>query len=341
MAGIDLATQIFGYMDDVTRDFVASNVSSIIRTITPIVGLGLTIALMIDGLYTMIKPNGEPLSALMGKFIRWAIIVSIAGAGGWYQQSLANVAIKTPDEFSQVLILHSGNNPQQVSQVIDQALEKGIEIAREAFDHAGFLSGPGIASAFLAAMAIISTVLICGVGMALILMAKFMLAITVCFGPIFIFCLLFESVQNLFTKWIGSIINYSLITVLLTITFGLLMNFYIHAITAAAQPNASTSILVPVVACGLITVVAILVLKQIPEMAARWGDGVSANIGNWGLKPQGPPPPGMDKTGGGNVGSERSNSSSSSTSGPGPTGGGATAIPGGSGMMGYARGSQR
>ncbi|WP_341850225.1 type IV secretion system protein [Escherichia coli] len=68
--------------------------------------------------------------------------------------------------------------------------------------------------------------LICGIGAGLVLMAKLLLAITVCFGPIFIFCLLFKPLYGMFNKWLGSMVNYGLVTILLSMLFGLMIKFY-------------------------------------------------------------------------------------------------------------------
>ena len=54
----DGVTQIFNYMDQVTTQIVAENVSRIIGWAAPIAALGLTIQLTIDGLSTLLRPSG-------------------------------------------------------------------------------------------------------------------------------------------------------------------------------------------------------------------------------------------------------------------------------------------
>ncbi|WDI87817.1 MULTISPECIES: type IV secretion system protein [Xanthomonas] len=279
----DATTQIFDYMDRVTNEFVASNLQTIITTVTPIVALGLVMSLLVEGLFIMARPNGEPLSHLVQKFVSWAIIISVASAGGWYQTDLANVAMRTPDEFARVLMVdgQQGGQQNQIAGVIDRAIDRGLTASQRAFDNASVFSGPGLASFALAVTVLLCTVLMCGLGAGFILMAKFLLGVTVCFGPIFIFCLLFQSTRSLFTQWIGTIINYGLVTILLSAVFGLFMAFYEKAIEAASAVNPDAPLLVPIVTCGLITVVTWFVLKQVPDMAARWGNGISAGIQGW------------------------------------------------------------
>ena len=278
MAAYNVTSQIFDYMDTVVAEFVASNLSVIIQTVTPLIGLGLTMSLMIRGLYGMISPGGEPLTDLLQRFVGYAIIISFASAGGWYQTEIANVALKTPDEFSKVLIVNGSDGGQQnkIASTIDTAIDKSLDTAKKAFENAGFTSGAGIASAFLGCMILLTSAFVCGIGAGLILMAKFLLGITVCFGPIFIYCLLFDATRELFTKWIGSVINFSLVTILLSAVFGLMIAFYSKAVAAAAQGD--TPILVPVFTASLLAVVTWFVLKNIPEMASSWGQGITAQF---------------------------------------------------------------
>ena len=336
----NVTSQIFDYMDTVVAEFVASNLSLIIQTVTPLIGVGLTMALMIRGVYGIIAPGEEPLTDLLQRFLGYALIISFASAGGWYQTDIANVALKTPDEFASVLVINgeSGGQQEKISSTIDKAIDKTLDTAKTAFENAGITSGAGIASAFLGCMVLLTSAFICGVGAGLILMAKFLLGITVCFGPIFIYCLLFDVTKELFTKWIGSVINFSLVTILLAAVFGLMIKFYAAAIQAAA--GGDVPILVPVFTACLLAVVSWFVLKNIPEMAASWGQGISSQFkpgrqrqagggGGGGAKDNG------GGGGGGNAGGGAAGAAAAAAGGPA---GAAAAAAGAAG--GKARGSR-
>ncbi|WP_175983008.1 type IV secretion system protein [Caballeronia zhejiangensis] len=343
MATYNATSQIFTYMDTVVSQFVATNLSNIISFAAPLVALGLTMALMIEGLFLMGRPNGEPLSSLVNRFVRYAIIIGIASAGGWYQTKLANTAMRLPDELASVFIVNgqSGANSQAtISNSIDQAMNNGMNVARKAFEGAGVMSGPSLANLILGVTVLFVTAIMCGIGAGLILMSKVMLGITVCFGPIFIFLLLFESTKSLFTKWIGSVINYGLVTVLFSAVFGLLLYFFKAAVSAAAADNPDAPIMVSIVTCVFVLVITWFMLKEIPHMASSWGQGVSADIFRHMRQTRGS---------GGNGGSR--SASGGSTNQSGSAGGGAPAgsaanstAAGPSGQTltnGLARGSRR
>ena len=71
-------TDIFNYMDTVTKEFVASNLGIVISTISPVIGLALICKLTLDGLFTLARPHGEPLSSLIKKFIVWSMSLQLS-----------------------------------------------------------------------------------------------------------------------------------------------------------------------------------------------------------------------------------------------------------------------
>lgn len=270
----DLTSQLFNYMDEVTKTFVAANLSKIIAFATPIVAIALNMSIMVNGLYGMVG-SGPPLLEEMKRFIRYAIIISVASAGGWYQNELADVALKLPDEFSQALVLpgSSSANNQEIGRSVDAAVNKSLRLVKTAWENVG-LSAAGAASLLLGLLLLAATIFIFGVGTAFILMAKFLLGVVVCFGPVFIFALLFKATQNLFGKWISSVINYGLVVIFMAIVFGLFISFMGSALQAGSEPDAS--LMIPTVMASFITIVAYFVFKEVPAMAARWGDGIEA-----------------------------------------------------------------
>src|SRR5260370_37032037 len=103
----------------------------------------------------------------------------------------------------------------------------------------------------------------CGMGAGLILMAKFMLGIVVIFGPMFIFALLFKGTADLFGRWVATVINYGMVTVLVAAVFGLLMHFFSAAIAAVARPTLDSPIMFVIVTFGLITAVAFFMMNNV------------------------------------------------------------------------------
>ncbi|ASW04423.1 type IV secretion system protein [Paraburkholderia aromaticivorans] len=339
----DGVTQIFNYMDTVTTQVVAENMSRIIGWAAPIAALGLVIQLTIDGLATMLRPSGEPLSQLVEKFVKYFAIVAIAGAGGLYATTLANTAMHLPDEMASILLLHgsTGGSDSAVAGMIDAAIDHSLTVTRNLFKDAGVMTETGLVSLILGVVVIGSTMLICGISAISILLAKFLLAVTVCFGPIFILLLITPPLVSFFGNWLGSVFNYIVLIAMTAMSFGVFMRFYDLAISAAAKPNPDQAVLAPIITAGIITVMAVVLLKSLPDLAARWTGGVSTKLAQHLPQPRpGSSGGGGGKGSGGGSSGSGSGSGGGTGSGSGSAGGSSGSSSGGSGGYSYARGSQ-
>ncbi|MGV2293452.1 type IV secretion system protein [Trinickia sp. YCB016] len=343
----DGVTQIFTYMDTVTTQIVAENVSRIVSWAAPIAAVGLTIQLLIDGVSTMLMPSGEPLSQLVKKFMQYYAIVAIAGTGGLYAATLATWALSLPDSLSSVLLLNgstAGSSTSAIATMIDQAMDHSLTVMRTLFAQASILSEQGLVALLLALVVLLATVLICGIGAISILLAKFLLAVTVVFGPIFIFLLIAPPLVSFFGNWLGSVFNYIALIAMTAMSFGMFMKFFDNAISAAATPNPDAGVLMSIISAAIVTVMAVVLLKSLPDLAARLTNGVSTKLaqhisavsGGAGGKAGGGGGGGGSGKGGGSGSSSGSGSGSGSSSG-GSSGSSASSASGG---YNYARGSQ-
>lgn len=335
------ATQIFTYLDDVTKNIVVTNVSNLIGWAAPLAGIGLTIVFMVDGLAALLRPDGDPLSNLFERFFKSYAIVAIAGAGGFYQQTLAATLLHLPDELASKLLLHgsSATGDSAIGAMIDSAVDHSMTILKGIFQSSSIMSGDGISAFILAIVLIVATVVICGVGIAAIALAKFLLILTVSFGPVFILMLLIPPLQSFFGNWLGDVFNYIVLIAITAMTFGVVMALYDKAIASATDPKAP--IIGPILTAGLITVVGVGLLKVLPGLAARWTGGVSTKLRE--LRPRPTQPAGNGGSGGGDRGAGNGNGSGAGGgqggSGSGTSGSGSSSQSG-SGGYNLARGSQ-
>jgi type IV secretion system protein VirB6 len=274
---ITITEDLFNYVDSMVSSFVSTNVSQVASTLAPAISVALSLSYMLEGLFLIVRPNGEPFSSLINRFIHSAIIVGIASAGGLYQSTLANAALKAPDEFSSVLIISNsgtGTTSTAVGSTIDQALTSGVNTATTALENAGVMSGAGLANLVVAFCAIVSTAIMCGLGAGLIFMAKLMLGIVVSLGPLFIFMLLFQSTRAFFERWVSQVVTYGLTVVLMSAAFGLMIYFF-NNLTQGFANNPNAAVLSGVICAIVLTIVTWFVMKEVPNVAAGLAGGVA------------------------------------------------------------------
>ncbi|KMY86574.1 hypothetical protein BUMB_03611c [Candidatus Paraburkholderia calva] len=328
----DGITQIFNYMDQVTTQIVSENMSRIIGWAAPIAALGLTIQLTIDVLATLLRPSGEPLSHLVEKFVKYFAIVAIAGAGGLYATSLANAAINLPNELASVLLLKgsTGSNDSAIASMIDGAIDHSLTVTRTMFANSSIMSSTGIGFLSLHFSCYVNVVDLRHWGY-INSAREIPPRRDALFGAGLHFVLDCPALGKFFGNWLGSVFNYIELIATTAMSFGVFMHFYDLAVAAASKPNADQAVISSIVTAGIITVMAVVLLKSLPDLAARWTGDVSTKLAQH--LPQ--PKPGLSGGGGDSGGGSNSAGNSCSGSGSGP----ANSSSGGSGYS-YARGSQ-
>jgi len=279
MAGFDLVSDLFKTIDDVLETMVSGNVSTLISIATPVVAILLCCKFMTQGFFMMLNPNGgEPLSEVLTSFFKTAMILSFATAGGLYQTDLVNLAQTLPDTVASQLQGLNHTSYTGITGIIDGGIDSCIDAIKTEFK-AGGLSGKGMMAMIIGTILIIPTVIMGGLGAGFIIMAKVMLAISLCLGPLALFCLLFEPTKGIFSKWIGMVINYCLVTIIMALVFSLLMELFANMITGLNTSGGVTGAISTVIGLCILTVVSVLVLFQVPQLAQSLGGGVHAGVG--------------------------------------------------------------
>ncbi|HDU5535811.1 TPA: type IV secretion system protein, partial [Klebsiella pneumoniae] len=238
-----LVADIFAKVDGAITSMVSANVATIISDVTPLIATCLTIKLMVQGMYSAFNPGaGDSLSSLIKEYLSIALILSFATAGGWYQQELVNVALHLPDDFAGILSAPNKVGASGVPAIIDSGIEKGIKIVNTAWEAADVFSSSGLAAYAIGGIMMIATVVLGGLGAGFVIMAKILLAVTLCFGPIAIFCLLWGATKNIFARWLASVINYGLVVVILALVFGFIMQMFDNLLSSMNSDAAYSSI---------------------------------------------------------------------------------------------------
>lgn len=269
-------TPLFNKIDLATATFVTDISSRTIAEVTPIVTSGLTLVFILYG-FLIIRGTVEmPVMDFLGRSVRVGIITSVALTGGLYQSHLADAIMKTPDELASALI-PGGTQGAGAAALIDQAAEKGMDVAGEAFDKAGFLKADGLIYGFFGLLIIVVTGILIAIGGAFILIAKIALALLAGLGPLFIAALLFQATQRFFEMWAAQIFNYGLLIVIFSSVFGLMMDIFTSYI-GDIKFDGIASVSYTLGGAVILSVAMIIVLLQLPSIATGLAGGLSAGF---------------------------------------------------------------
>lgn len=275
-----LAQPLFDKLDGVTKTFVTDIASNAISHIAPIITVSLTISFLVYALLIMQGAIETPVADFMMKCIRISFIVSIALSAGFYQSNIAKIVTTTPDALASALVSNS-QAPDKAGNMIDASMEKGFNYAADAFDQASVYSVSTWSYPIIAAIIMIATGILCGVGLAVLMTVKVALAILAGLGPLFVAALLFEPTKRYFELWVGQVVNYGLILIIYSAVFGFFIDLLGNYATQG-KIDGFQNIAYSVGGLIIITCCSVIILLQIPSIASSLSGGVALSFSHKG-----------------------------------------------------------
>jgi type IV secretion system protein VirB6 len=281
-----LFTPLFTELDRITTVFTRDVSSRVIAAITPVLSTGLTVWFIAWGILVMRGAVEQPVREFLGKVIRTALIVSVALGAGLYQSSIAEVIRTVPDDLAAAVAggeatlgvtLDPGEAGGGQAALIDLAAGQGLAKAEDAFEKGGLMTQQGIAFYTFGVLILLATVIMVGVGGALILVAKVMLALLAALGPLFIASLLFDATKRFFERWIAMLATYGLIIVVFACVFTFMLGIFSNYM-GGVNLDGNMNVAYGIGGALVLTIVSVAILKELHHLAVGLGGGYAHRI---------------------------------------------------------------
>jgi type IV secretion system protein VirB6 len=273
---ITVFSDITAQIDALTATFVTTTSGLVISTITPIIEACLIITFMVYGGAIALGRIDSPWSDFLWRSFKIACIVSIGLSAGSYASTIGNIITTTPDAVASA-ILGDPAQGAKVTSLADTAAQNGFDLAGKAFEKGGVMSEKGMSLIAFGVLVVLSTAILTAVGGAFIILAELMLAILAAVGPFFIVALIFKPTQQLFEKWLGHIIGFGLLIVMMSAVFGLFMALY-STLAANINLDGSTNLPEDLGDMLVVSIIGLIAFLQMPGLAASLGGGISMGL---------------------------------------------------------------
>lgn len=206
-------------------DVVTPLVASVTERIMPVVGLGLSIALIWYGWLIMTGAIQTPILQATRKLVTIAVIVGIAGAGGLYQKQIAGVMLELPTDVAKLFT----GTLKTPAQIMDDAANNGTEISTRLQERAPTgIKNIGKAFVFVLIALIITVIssIMSAIGMIVLITVKLGMGLVVVLGPICILALLFDVTKDFFNRWLRQAVYYAIYAGLFMLVFMFIMGMF-------------------------------------------------------------------------------------------------------------------
>lgn len=281
-----LFSRLGGTIDSFLSVFVTTVSSNIAIAITPIVLSGLTLWTVMYGYAVMRHEVSEPVGVFAKNLLKFSLIMGFALGGGLYQSEIIGSVNAFQDGLVSLVTQPTGITSvagNNIYQVLDELLVEGTNMALVIIG-AGMSKLPmngylDLLAGVLVLAANTVLLLVCG---GFVLITKVAMAFVLGVGPMFIACLAFPPVAKFFDAWVGMVLNYVFLVVILSFAIGLSIS-----VSDSYMKNMMTSVGTtnPVVdAFGLIALYGtlLILIYQSPHIASGLAGGSSLSGGGLG-----------------------------------------------------------
>lgn len=181
--------------------------------------------------------------------------------------------VNTPTTLSGAIL---GGNTAMTT--VDAIWGKGGGVGDSLFKQGGFFNG-NIGFYLAGFIVYILTGFVCVYMVYLFVLTLVVVGLLLAVGPIFVMALLFDSTKRFFEGWMAQLSNYALIVILASIASKLMLNYLDSYATQASNLGVGITIADSAqfcLACG----VTLLIMKQVPHIAAGLASGVALSTFN-------------------------------------------------------------
>lgn len=258
----------WGWLQSQLNAYVGTNTAAIANAIEPVAVTLATIYVMGWGYLCFTGKVQEPILEGFKRILTIIVILGIGIRLWLYNSVIVDTFYQAPAQLAARIV-----GAATPIQTIDAIWERGGSVAGQLWNKGGVFNGD---FGFYLAGAVVYLVMgaIAVYSMFMLALSQIAISITLALGPVFIVLLFFDATKRFFESWIAMLANYALITILTVLTSALLLQIVESYATQTAARGAAI-VTVDALNMILVTALVLLVLKQVPSLAAGLASGVA------------------------------------------------------------------
>ncbi|HAT6933104.1 TPA: type IV secretion system protein [Legionella pneumophila] len=286
--------QLAGEVDKLTNHFVFDGYSALATLLKAPLGAMVVLYIILKGYGIALGIIEQPRHELFRFSMRVGLIYMMAMNWDLFSSYMRDLFVSGSETIATRLMqaVHKYPSGNSINQGLQNVLNEVLKLGSDLFD-AGSLRK--LTPYFAGMMVFLSGSVTIGLAFIEIVIAKLMLAVTLCTAPLFILFTLFDQTKSFFDRWLGVLAGFAFVLIFVSSVVGLCIHL-LHWVTYAFLGNTETltaAIWVPIfiVACLCVMGItqAVAIGKSIGGSvctsagSAMVGGFIGGSLGAWGF----------------------------------------------------------
>ncbi|HEV7775637.1 MAG TPA: type IV secretion system protein [Luteibacter sp.] len=280
---IEIAKLLIGNIAETIRTFADDHSSLMIDIIGPAAVSLLSIYVVLWGAGIASGRINEPFASGAYRIIRICVIIIFALTASSYKEYVSDFFLTAPSEIAAKMA--GAADGQSLADVIDACLNRGIGLGDKVWDYAsakfGLFHFGYIVYFFLAIVIYLAVCIIVAIATGMIFVAWVATAILVAVGPLFILLAIFQTTQRFFEQWLGQLVNFAVLFILVATTVTLCFDIFEKFISDLPSMGAGEAV-ISMIKVVVATFAIVSVLLQTKSISSGLAGGISLAAQNLG-----------------------------------------------------------
>jgi type IV secretion system protein VirB6 len=249
--------------------YIGDNTARLASVLEPTVVTLATIYVMAWGYLHLTGKIDEPIITGLKRICMVALILGVGLRLWLYNTVIVDTFYNAPAQLAAAMV--GSSDPVST---IDTIWNSGGAVGSNLWNRASAWNGLGFCIAGTIVYCLMAV--LCVYAMFLIALSSIASAVLLALGPLFVALLFFDATRRLFVAWVAQLANYALITVLTVMVAALLLRI-VESYAAQTAARGTDLVVVDALQMVLVSVLVLLLLRQVMPIAASLAGGVSLN----------------------------------------------------------------
>lgn len=263
-------------IDRVTQHFVFDGYQALAHYLSAPLGSLIILYIVLMG-YAMVRGLIQSPQQELFKFtIRAGLIYLTAMNWGFFSEKICDLFIVGSESIATTLMqaVHHQASSTSINEGLQKVFDEVLGLGSSLFEAGSFRK---LSPYFAGMMVFLSGSLTIGLALIEILIAKLMLALTLCTAPLFISFCLFEQTKSFFERWLGILVGFSFVLIFVSAVIGLCIHLLHWVLITVTGPEVlKTAIWVPIF---IVSALCVMSLSQAAQLGKSIGGALCISGG--------------------------------------------------------------